>query len=368
MMQSTTAIKQAYQQAMKHGALIDITDEARRVGFDTPTAISQRAWATCVDVHPETDGNNRSSRLSDLLMTLHDQLSHTPRQRTTHLCFPTVVNKSRPATDRAQLRIRRLRRPHGGGHSLAITLSDENLPDLSHTTKKPLPRHLLTELDITLSELRKVTGAAEEKSLRTLEAAYEALKAQHPFAPPAAQEHNKFALFPSPSTGRHSLAQLAAAPMPLRRQNILANLQDITDTLRTVASPHYREEVQSLQAQLHRLQAPLSQLFHVTAKLISIAANTRFPAAACRFVHPCDTLLSIYASLAIKLDAGILNDIPQDEVAELCRQLALLQSLAEEPYLDDLCYLQEQLRQLDDQPETLEALSFPQVSLSTSKR
>lgn len=347
---ATAHVRSTRQQALNNGALIDVTDEARQAGVDLPTAISRRAWSACIDVHPETDGNNQTTRLSGLLFTMEHELAHSRGQGAARFLFPVVVARGNEEPLYAELKARRV------GHSLTVTLADETLPEITTRNKKPLPRHLLAELGITLSELGKATGAAEQEPLFRIRGVLNDLAAQHPAPFLPVGEHNRFSHFPSPSAGRHSLAEIATSGNA--REMLLQNLQDITDTLRTVGLPAYREQIDTLQTQLDRLTGPVIEMMHVSARLVHIAGKTTFENTPNNFVHPCDVLLSIYARLAVLADAGRFAELSQEDLAALRSQIALLQSVVAPEYLDELFSLKSRLSQLEP-PVSFDELRHP---------
>jgi hypothetical protein len=347
---ATAQVRSTRQQALHNGALIDVTDDARQAGVDMPTAISRRAWAACIDVHPETDGNNQNTRLSGLLFAMEHELAHSGGQRTARFLFPIVVARGNEEPLYAELKARR------NGESLTVTLADESLPQITTTNKKPIPRHLLAELSITLSELGKATGAAEQEPLFRMSQVLDDFAAQHPVPFLPVEEHNRFSHFPAPSAGRFSLAQIATSGNS--REKLLQNLQDITDTLRTVALPAYGEQIDALQTQLDRLTGPVVEMMHVSGRLVQIAGKTDFEKTPNSFVHPCDVLLSVYARLAVLADAGRFKELPHEDLAALRSQIALLQTVVAPEYLDELFSLKSRLSQLE-QPVSFDELRYP---------
>lgn len=351
---ATAQTKSTRRQALSTGALIDVTDDARQAGVDVPTAISRRAWAACVDVHPETDGNNQSTRLSGLLFAMEHELAHSAGQKSARFLYPVVIAKQDQEPEYAALKARRT------GRSLTVTLADETLPELTTANKAPIPRQLLAELSITVSELRKLTGAAEAKALRGIEEVLDEFAAQHPVPVQPVEEHNRFSHFPYPSAGRYSLAQIATSKDA--REKLLQNLQDITDTLRKVALPAYQDEIHTLQGQLNQLTSPVVDVMHITTRLIHIAGNTSFRQSPNTLVHPCDVLLSVYARLAVLADAGNFGDVPSEDISALRQQIALLQTAVGFEYLDELFALRSRLADLE-LPFSLDELRHPPIGL-----
>lgn len=349
-MRTSTSMTLTRQQLIDRGALIDVTDDARKVGVDVPTAISRRAWAACVEVYPETDNDNQRTRLFELLATVEHELAHRRQAAAALFRFPVVTTNRNHPPEHAELMATRHKQ------ALTLTLANEGMPNTSRATKEPLPRQLLAELSITLSEFVKLAGAAEEMPLRRLEELLDLFSAEHPIPPEPVMEHNRFWHFPCPSVGRHSLAAIATAANP--RERLLQNLDDIADHLSSVGLPAYQEEIEAFRTQLQQLSAPVTEMMHATAKLFRIAGSTSFENASNVFVHPYDVLLSIHARLAVLADAGRFMDVSQDDLEGLCNQITLLEATVPAEFLDELYSLRNRLTQYK-QAAPLNELSLP---------
>jgi hypothetical protein len=112
--------------AIRDGALIDVTAPAKEAGFKFPVALTAAAWAKCVTVPPRVDGQDEAGRLWDVLAMLRFA-THGPGGDAAEVRFGVHVRNDNRDRTPPLVRLKALCGPGDGGEPVVtVMLPDES--------------------------------------------------------------------------------------------------------------------------------------------------------------------------------------------------------------------------------------------------
>lgn len=344
-MEISNAHNNPREQALDRGLLIDVTEHARQAGIHVPVALTPLAWAASVDVRQSVD---QDARLSDLFAALRLTLAQERRSDTAHFRLK-VTGLTRPQDYKCLGLKATQTRTHDGQEAITIMLPDESFRGLLQDPCVPLAQSLLVEMTITLRELAQVARSHDQQSRYVLEQVLGHLVDEHPHGVELISKHNHFALFPSPSIGRHPLPEIAAAPSDQdKREKLLNNVQDIIDALLTLG-PRHAETAATLQASVNMLRSPMATLLHLVRDLLVIAAAT-IHCKTDQTSHPFDTLLAAHSRLSTSFLYEHTTDFPRCELTSIETQSHELLPLVPRVQRERIAHLQRHMAHLASRP------------------
>lgn len=92
-------------QAIADGELVDVTGLAEEAGFKIPVAMTSAAWANCVAVPPDADGQDETGRLWDVLNVLFYSIkASTKVRKSSTLRFKVSVRTGKTTTEEIELK------------------------------------------------------------------------------------------------------------------------------------------------------------------------------------------------------------------------------------------------------------------------
>jgi hypothetical protein len=109
--------------ALEEGVLVDVTEAAKRAGFQWPVVMSKGVWMECVEVPKGLFWQSEDGRIRDILRRLmHAVLRSLKPIRT--ITFQVLVQKPKGAPELLTLRADSWPDDEGN-HSLVVMLPDE---------------------------------------------------------------------------------------------------------------------------------------------------------------------------------------------------------------------------------------------------
>jgi len=329
------------QQALDDGRLIDVTKEAKQLGFPCPVAVSRALWESCLSEIPGSTGQGEHIAVQDLLAPLLPQLldvaeSSKPSFRHALYC-PTYWITSLP------LRVELIYR---GPKLLSATVAFPGHP--AQASQPQLPSSVLFQLGATLRSLEAVFRHADLKHLRLIQDEAARLIEQHPL-------HRELRR----ATSATEVKTPTGFSTEAYRAAVLDSLHHVLGRL--LACGSQASALHNIQVSLDALRSPLSDLVHLTRDLLELIGVVRIDTENATIKYnPLDPLLIAFSGLLSLLERGQLR-IPQDALSTIRLQLTLIKSHIPEEFLPYLGFLESRFESIQGQSRLgpLPAVSHP---------
>lgn len=294
------------RRAVQNGDFVDVTREARDIGFNESVCISRCLWECLVQPYPFSSQNDYVS-LRHLLWALHSHLQIT-KCAASSVSF--LVPSRLPGWCRAAVTLKvavfsPLRQPR----AIMVHLHSSR-PQNQHSYLL-LPATLLVRLAETLHNFTSVARTSEKASIRAMQATLDQLIASNPFHREITAHLANIAL--DPPNG---------VPVDNYRSALLAELDELLAIVDRCGKGNAKDIIELLRAQFRALISPLTHFSRILEDFLRFTqsgANPRAPFQGQVF----SLLLQLYADTSARLER-LETQVPPEALSVVHFQLRLL--------------------------------------------
>lgn len=296
------------RRSVAKGELVDVTEEARKLGFQDTVCVSKRLWTGLIQPYPFAQPFDCIS-LSNLLRTLRTQLSGSrPTTACTVVLYPSLLPEWLPGGCYLKVFVNS---PTRAPRSLLVQPFADPLPAFAPLFEESLPATLLVRTAETLRNFKFVAHAAEQALIQSMDTIVTQLIHTSPF-------HHEILAYVSKTAPDPSFP----VPPDDYRAGLFADLDELLAILAKCAGLTSIPKIEALKSHYRALVSPLAAFRHILEDLLRFTVSGSDPNASYQqqvFSH----LLNLHSDVNARLKR-FETVVPSDSLAVVRFQIRLL--------------------------------------------
>jgi len=295
------------RRAVQRGAFVDVTDQARQLGFIESVCIAKCVWECLIEPYPFSQQSDRVL-LPGLLSLIKSHLRVVKGTNRTIFLLPSQS----PEWCRTALPLKiTVFSPPGQPPSILVQHLSDSFPSRVEHHDVLLPTTLLVRLAETLRNFAPVARTAEHAPLRDMKTSVDGLIRSNPF-------HSQIEAY----LASFVLTPLEGAPPDNWRSVLLADLDELLAIAARCASVEVRPKVELLRSHYRALVSPLAHFCRMLEDLLRFTQSASNPHAPFQG-QVFSLLLQLFVDITARLQR-LETQVPADALSVVRFQLRLL--------------------------------------------